>query len=849
MRPENVPETTIAGEAQAAPNWQKTACILCECNCGLEVEVNGRSLAKIRGDKDHPGSAGYTCEKPLRLDKYQSTSTRLTSPLRRRKDGTYEEIDWETALDEIAAKLADIKRRHGGDKIFYQGGGGQGNHLGGAYGRALFHGLGAKYMSNPLAQEKTSEGWVDQELYGGHTSGDFERTEVAIFIGKNPWQSHGVTRARATLRELARDPDRSIIVIDPRRSETAELADYHLQLKPGTDAWCVGAIVATLVQEDLVNHAFLNHHTTGSAAVLEMLGRIDIAQYAKRCGVPETQIRAAARRIAAAESAATYEDLGVQQSPNSTLVAYLNKLMWILTGNFAKPGGVHIHSWVFPIAGRWHNVQSQDPGPRTAGARRMIGQAAMRWGTPALRRTTATATRLPAGGRLSASVADHVVAAFYSAISVDIARTIVDVLSGNTAPTMTPVTGARVISGLIPCNSITEEILTDHPSRFRAMWVDASNPVHSLAESARFRQAMRALELTVVVDVAFTETAREADYVLPASSQFEKYEASLFTLHFPHNNFQLRHPIIEPLPGTRSEPEIYAAVLDRLGVVDEQLVEDLTAAAKAGRSAFALTFFATIGRQPELAGLTPYLLYRSLGSVMSAGQKSLALIWALAHVCVIGNPDAVARAGFTERGFAQGEQLFEAIVARREGVTFAEDRYEDAWGYIQHADGKIHMAIPELIEELALIDAVEPNYTSDEFPFVLSAGERRSFTANVIIRDPDWRRRDREGALRMAPEDAERLGIVEGDRVRITTESGSAPAVVEVSDIMQEGHVSLPNGMGVIHPDDDGVETTVGVPPNTLTTLARRDKFWGNPWHKTVPARIEKVPNVQAGQA
>jgi hypothetical protein len=97
----------------------------------------------------------------------------------------------------------------------------------------------------------------------------------------------------------------------------------------------------------------------------------------------------------------------------------------------------------------------------------------------------------------------------------------------------TPVTGARIIGGLTPCNVIPEEILTDHPKRFRALLVESGNPAHSLADSTRMREAIAALELVVVIDVAMSETARHAHYVLPAPSQFEKWEATFFTLEFP----------------------------------------------------------------------------------------------------------------------------------------------------------------------------------------------------------------------------------------------------------------------------------------------------------------------------
>src|SRR5215207_7859475 len=211
--------------------WKQTACILCECNCGIEVRLggeDGRRFERIRGDKAHPASQGYTCEKALRLDHYQNHANRLTSPLRRRADGTFEEVDWDTAITEIAQKFTAVRDTYGGETIFYYGGGGQGNHLGGAYSGATMRALGAKFRANALSQEKTGEFWVNTKMLGGAMlRADFEHCEVAIFVGKNPWQSHGFPLARTTLKEIANDPARAMIVIDPKRSETAELADFH----------------------------------------------------------------------------------------------------------------------------------------------------------------------------------------------------------------------------------------------------------------------------------------------------------------------------------------------------------------------------------------------------------------------------------------------------------------------------------------------------------------------------------------------------------------------------------------------------------------------------------------------
>jgi anaerobic selenocysteine-containing dehydrogenase len=429
----------------------QSACILCSINCGIEIETEGRRIARVRGDKAHPTSRGYTCEKPAALDHYQNGRHRLTSPLRRRPDGSFEQIDWETAIREVAAGFASVRDRFGGESILYYGGGGQGNHLPGAYARATRAALGSVFASNALAQEKTGEFWVDGQLFVApscHTAPDFERAELAIFV-----------------------------VIDPRRSETAELADIFLQVRPGTDASCLAALLAALVEAGGVKARFVDERTRGAAAVLGALGSVPIADYCARAGVGEREVRAVADRIARAESVSILEDLGIQQAPHSTLNSYREKLLYLLSGHFGEPGSMNLHTHF--------------------GA--LIGQS---------RREK----RSPVGAH-------------------------------------------RIIGGLLPCNAIPELILTDHPKRFRALLVESANPAHSLADSQRMRQAIEALEFSVVIDVALTESARLANFVLPAASQFEKWDTTFFTLEFPHNAVQLRAPIFEPLAGTLPEPE------------------------------------------------------------------------------------------------------------------------------------------------------------------------------------------------------------------------------------------------------------------------------------------------------
>ena len=752
--------------------WKKTACILCECNCGLEVQLGGdddRHFTRIRGDKAHPASKGYACEKPHRLDYYQNGPDRITSPLRRRADGTFEEIDWDTAIREVSERLSALRDEHGGDTIFYFGGGGQGNHLPAAYSAATRRALGSRYRSSALAQEKTGEFWVGGRLMGTVTRGDFEQCEVGLFIGKNPWQSHGIPRARVTLREIAKDPNRSLIVIDPRKTQTAELADIHLQVKPGADAWLLAALGGVLVQEDLIDRDWIKAHVQGADDPIAALREIPVADYCQVSGVDEGLVREAAHRIGKAESVAIFEDLGIQMNRFSTLNSYLNKLLWVLTGNFAKRGAQYVPTSLVSVAG---NLE-----------------------------------KLGAGGECKRS----------------------------------PVANERIISGLTPCNSIPSEILTDHPKRYRAMIVESSNPAHSMPDSKAMREALSSLETLVVIDIAMTETARLADYILPAATQYEKAEATFFNFEFPHNYFHVRRPLLQAPDGVLTEAEIHARLCEALGAYTEDELAPLHAALEQGRPAFIPAFFANVLSNPKLAPLASVILYRTLGPRMPEGMASAAVVWGLVHQLAAKHPESLQRAGFDGPAFVAAEKLFDAILKHPSGVIFSIDEYEEGWNRVMTPDGRIHASIPELLEELATLRDGAPGTGDTAFPFVLSAGERRSFTANTIFRSPEWRKKDPDGLLRISPDDAERLGVADGGRVRLTTKRGSVEVPVEVSDAMQAGHVSLPNGLGTDHSIADGVLERTGVALNELTSVEDRDWLAGTPWHKHVAARIEAL--------
>ena len=757
---------------QKTEEYIKTACNLCFVNCGLKVQMggeDGRQIVKVRGDDDHPTSKGYICNKAARIDFYQNNEARLRNPMRRKTDGSYEEIDWDTAISEIATKLAVIRDTHGGEKIFYYGGGGQGDHLGGAYAPSLRSALGMKYKGNAISQEKTGLAWVFSRMIGAPIHSDLHNAKVTMFVGKNPFMSNGMDQARLFLREIKKDSSRKLIVIDPRRTETADYADIHLAVKPGRDAWCMAAIIGYIVQNELCDVDWLQKHANGYDKIVQYFSDIPVETFATFAGLEPALLVEAARTIGEAESFALEEDLGVQMAPHSTLVTYLDHLLPLLTGNFGKAGTMDTITQLAPIISV-HNSAVDDNGYELS-------------------------------------------------------------------PRVLPVTGAKIISGLYPGAHLAEEILNDHPDRPRGILIESSNPVHSLPESQKLRDAIRSLECSVAIDVAMTETARECDYVLPAATNFEKWSATFFPRNFPANIFHLRPPILAAAPNTLIEPEIHARLIEALQVFEDEELTPLKEAAKQGLKTYRQVFFEQLALNPKISRMISYVLYRTLGPELGEGKEATSAVWGLCQMYVMKHPTEAARAGF--EGEQAGTQLFNRIVSSPSGTEIGISTHEDSFSQIPHPDNKLQLVIGELLDELPQLRDLQPLLdTSADYPFALVAGSRRAYTANCAIRDPRWVKGRQANALTINPADAQRYKLPEGAMVVLETEAGKTEAELAYDDRMQEGTLSIPNGQGMDFTDETGTHLPSGVFANELTSVKYRDKFIGTPLHKFVPARV-----------
>ncbi|MEK7793406.1 MAG: molybdopterin-dependent oxidoreductase, partial [Candidatus Hydrogenedentota bacterium] len=685
-----------------------------------------------------------------RLDFYQNGKHRLTSPLRRRADGTHEEISWDVAIAEIAAKFKAIRDTHGGGAIAQFGGGGQGNHLNGMYGASLRAALGTRYLYTALAQEKTGGFWVNGRLFGKQGSipiSDHHKSDFILAIGWNPWQSHGMAQARTELQKIAKDASRTLVVIDPRRTETAEKADYHLQVRPGGDAHLMLAMLGYIVQEGLENKEFLAKHCTGFEELRALLMEVPVDAYCKEADVDTGLVKEVTRKFAGAKGAAVHTDLGIEHTIHSTLNQYLARLLWLVTGNFARPGGQVLFPPFVPLVG--NSKEPQDGGLTTKAM------------------------------------------------------------------------GAKEIGKLFPPNVLAGEIDNERPDRLRALFVDSGNPVMTAADGRATRAAFEKLELLVVIDVAMTETARMAHYVLPASSQYEKWECTFFNFYFPENAFHLRAPIFAPLEGTLPEPEMYRRIVVAMGELPGSFPELEEAArqhvADPSKGIFPMALMKAFHEHPEWSKQLPVVLYSTLGKALPDGAGSAAILWGAAQRFAEQYPDAVRGAGIEDDGAGLGEAVFKKILTSRSGMVFSKLSVADSWRFVSHADGRIHLAIPEMIEEIHELEAEEER--DPAYPFILSAGERRDYNANQIYRTADWRKKDREGALKVHPADAAALGLEDGARAVVRSTKGAIEVGVMLTDEVRRGLVTLPHGYGMLEPVNGGSEMrAVGPDVNLLSS-------------------------------
>ena len=743
-------------------DWNRTSCVLCYHNCGLEVQTEGSRILKVRADKNHPRTKGYICRKGTKIPFYQSHKERLTHPLKRDGSG-FKKISWDQAIDEIAGKLKEILSLHGPRALAYMGGGGQGSHVEASFGRTLLTALGSQYHYSALAQELSGLFWVNGRAYGRqnlHTGADLDRAKNFLVMGWNGYvSSAGVNRARERIDEFSKSPAKRLIVVDPLRSETARRANTHLQPRIGTIALFLKSLIAIILQEGWENREFLAAHCSGFEQVQGWFRNFDVTSSLRVCGLDPGPVREVAR-IYATELTATRTDLGLLMDRQSTMNSYLEMILMTVCGRIGTPGGNVFPGHLMPLG-----PHTDERDPRT-------------WRT--------VETGFP--------------------------------------PSM----------GYFPPNVLPEEILSKRAERTRALIVSGSNPLRSYADTLLYEKAFRELDLLVTIEIAMSETARLSHYVLPAKSGYEKWDASFFSLTCPEVYFQIRRPCCETLGEALEEGDIFTRLADALGILPV-IPEALSQRAREDRSLFAMELLQFMGSDKKAARFLPFIVAKTLGREL--GSAHLSALWGLLMMYPQHAGEDIARAGY-ELSPLVGEELFKRLLDHPEGIMIARMPEQDNLNALRTPDKKIHLHIEEMeswMNEI-LPDKEEQGLRNKEYPFVLLAGRHFPYTANTLMRDPEWNSRKRVCNLLMSEEDARAMEIKDGTVVRLSTEASHVKVPVELSDIPPRGTVVLPHGFGLVYGGE-----TYGVNVNQLTKNTHRDRLFATPLHRYVPCRIEAV--------
>jgi anaerobic selenocysteine-containing dehydrogenase len=343
--PEEVPVPVPAPPADALRVHR--ACPLCEAKCGIEVvlDADRSRVLTVRGDPLDPMSRGYLCPKAFGLKGLQEDPDRVRRPLRRRGRG-FEEVDWESAFAEAAERLRAVRDAHGADALATYLGNPNAHDMGSTFFLPAFQrALGTKRRFSATSVDQLPK-MVSSWLLFGHPAAfavpDVDRSDLLLVLGANPLASNGSLLTApdlpGRLRRL-RERGGRLVVVDPRRTETARLADRHLFIRPGADAYLLFALVHVLFAEARVRLGRLAEFTRGVDAVRELARDFAPERVAAATGIEAGTVRELAREFAAAPRAACYGRIGTCTQEFGTLASWLVDVVNVLTGNLDRPGG------------------------------------------------------------------------------------------------------------------------------------------------------------------------------------------------------------------------------------------------------------------------------------------------------------------------------------------------------------------------------------------------------------------------------------------------------------------------------------------------------------------------------
>ena len=776
--------------------WQTTSCVLCAQNCGLQVKVENNRIVKVKGDKTNPRSQGYICRKGVNIANYQHHKERLTHPLKKTGKG-FVKISWNQAFSEIGEKLRTVVDAHGPKSFAFMGGGGQGCHFEAAFGTSLMKGLGSKYHYTALAQELTGYFWDTGRMFGRQNRfaiPDERHADMILGIGWNGMASHQMPQAPLVIKEFARNPDKLIAIIDPRRSETAREANIHIPLRPGTDALLARAMIAIILQEGWENQNFITQNTSGFDQIRRWFDDFDIQGALEVCEVNYDTIKDLCKELSRRKWCMHF-DLGVYMNRHSTLATYLYMLLSAVCGRYCVPGGNIIPGSVVPIGKHSYEHNPKIWRTQTTNFPEIIGMfppnvmpEEILSDHPERLRAVVVSSSNPLRSYADTTAYERAFKKLDLLVTIEVAMT----------------ETAELSDYVLPSRSAYESYDgTFFTWNFPEIYFQMRHPVLEPAPDTK-----EAGQILSGIAHAAGVIPEIPDYLYVAAQKNRQNYAMAFFSYIKSNPKAIK---IMPL------------------ILEKTLGQIVGSGNLAALWGIFLSSPSSFRKNSARAGHTiPSLLQSTLDPIKLAKVFSGIIKYS-----------SIAPIGLLTPQVAHAEKLYEAVLANPQGLWIGKMDANNNMDELRTEDMKINLYITEMEDWIAKITpedesrALTPN---SNFPFVLNAGRHTPQNANSLMRNPDWNKGRRACTLAMNPADAKTMDLFDGETVRIITEASSEEIELEVSDEIRKGQVLIPHGFGLKYQGK-----VYGVNVNRLTEAAHRDRLAATPLHRYVPCRVEKI--------
>ncbi|ABG92249.1 probable formate dehydrogenase [Rhodococcus jostii RHA1] len=711
----------------AEPKTGHRICPLCESTCGLLVELEGRDIVRVAPNPDDVMSAGHSCAKGLGLGRIEGDPDRIRIPLLRTAGGGFREATWDEAFDEIGRRLPEFVTGDPGSCAIYHGNPAA-HHLDATfYLGELIGAVGTSNVYSPASVDTWPKNLAHMLLYGtglGMSLPDLDRTDYLLILGSNPMVSNGSTVTAPGMHhrlQALRERGGTLVVVDPVRTRTAEVADLHVPIRPGTDALFLLGVLSVIASEGLSRPDRVPDVVDGLGAALAMVAEFEPDAVAAACGIDADVIRSVARGFAGAAAAVAHSRIGTCMQEFGTLANWLVEVLTIVTGNLDRPGGA---MFALPPAG------GQNTWPVTRTPKLMFD----RW--------------------------------------------------------RSRVRGLPEAMGELPAVCFAEEILTPGPGRTRALITLAGNPARSLPNSGAIEDALGALEFMVSVDCYLNETTRHADVILPPPPVTTRGHHDVTLAHFQIRNVaRYTPPLLDLADGEMAEWQILlrlAAIAK--GTPDRPVGEmDDEVAAVAARRAAKLVgcesgraMDAVAGRRGPQRLLDLRLRSGPYGDRFGLDPDGLTL------ALLEDNPDGID---------------YGPLAPRVPEV-------------LRTPDGRIDLMPDMIVSDLPRLRASVTRAAPD----LLLINRRQRRGMNSWLHNALPQTDGGQCALLISPPDAAEQGLVNGDRVAVTSKVTTVTAELRIDDTLRPGVVSMPHGWG--H-DGPGLRTSrsASVPGSNYNAL------------------------------